>query len=65
MPLSTFHCRSLHLNHERRVDERLVDATLESCMQIKKQQSEPDTEQQTGSKLGKGILRLYIFTLLI
>ena len=25
----------------------------ESCMQVKKQQLEPDVEQQTGSKLGK------------
>ena len=40
-------------------------ASWEICTQIKKQQSEPDTEQQTGSKLGKGILILYIFTLLI
>ena len=26
---------------------------LEICMQVKKQQFEPDLEQQTGSKLGK------------
>ena len=26
----------------------------ETCMQVKKQQLEPDMEQQTGSKLGKG-----------
>ena len=34
-------------------------------MQIKKQQLEPDTEQQTVSKLGKEYIRLYIVTLLI
>ena len=28
-------------------------ASWEICMQIKKQQLEPDTEQRTGSKLGK------------
>ena len=34
-------------------------------MQVKKQQLEPDMEQQTGSKLGKEYDRLYIVTLLI
>ena len=34
-------------------------------MQVKKQQLEPDTEQQTGSKLGKEYSKLYIVTLLI
>ena len=28
-------------------------APWETCMQVKKQQLEPDMEQQTGSKLGK------------
>ena len=28
-------------------------ASWEICMQVKKQQLEPDMEQQTGSKLGK------------
>ena len=28
-------------------------ASLETCIQVKKQQLEPDMEQQTGSKLGK------------
>ena len=36
----------------------------ETCMQVKKQQLEPDMEQQTGSKLGKSTSRLYIFTLI-
>ena len=34
-------------------------------MQVKKQQLELDMEQQTGSKLGKEYIRLYIVTLLI
>ena len=34
-------------------------------MQVKKQQLEPDMEQQTGSKLGKGYIWLYIVALLI
>ena len=29
-------------------------ASLETCIQVKKQQLEPDMEQQTDSKLGKG-----------
>ena len=33
-------------------------------MQVKKQQLEPDMEQQTGSKLGKEYIRLCIVTLL-
>ena len=40
-------------------------ASWEICMQVKKQQLEPDLEQWTGSKLGKDTSRLYIFTLLI
>ena len=35
-------------------------------MQVKKEQLESDTEQQTGSKLGKEYVKaVYIFTLLI
>ena len=34
-------------------------------MQIKKQQLELDTEQQTGSKSGKEYVKLYIVPLLI
>ena len=30
-----------------------LPASWEPCMQVKGQQSEPDIEQQTGSKLGK------------
>ena len=34
------------------------------CMQVKKQQLEPDMEQQTGSKLGKEYIKAVIVTLL-
>ena len=30
-----------------------LPASCETCVQVKKQQLEPDMEQQTGSKLGK------------
>ena len=33
--------------------QTLLLASWEICMQVKKQRLEPDTEQQTGSKLGK------------
>ena len=31
-----------------------LPGSWETCVQVKKQQLEPDMEQQTGSKLGKG-----------
>ena len=34
-----------------------LPASLEICMQVKKQQLELDTEQQTGSKLGKEYIK--------
>ena len=34
-------------------DQPTWPASWEICMQVKKQQLEPDVEQQTGSKLGK------------
>ena len=40
-------------------------ASWEICMQVRKQQLELDIEQQTGSKSGRSMLRLYIVTLLI
>ena len=33
-------------------------------MEVKKQHLEPDMEQQTGSKLGKEYIKLYIVTLI-
>ena len=40
-------------------------ATWEICVQVRKQQLELDMEQQTGFKLGKEYIKLYIVTLLI
>ena len=40
-------------------------ASWEIWMQVKNQQLEMDMEQQTGSKLGRSMSRLYIVTLLI
>jgi len=37
-----------------------LSASWEICMQVKKQHLEPDTEQQTGSKLGKEYVTLLI-----
>ena len=37
----------------------------ETCMQVRKQQLELYREQQTGSKLGKEYVKLYIVTLFI
>ena len=34
-----------------------LPATYETCMQVKKQQLEPDMEQQTGSKLGEEYIK--------
>ena len=38
-----------------------LPASWEICMQVKKQQLEPDMEQQTGSKLGKEYLKAVHF----
>ena len=35
----------------------ILPVSWETCMQVKKQNLEPDMEQQTGSKLGKGYIR--------
>ena len=42
-----------------------VPASWEICIQVKKQQLEPDMEQWTGSEFRQGTSRLYIFTLFI
>ena len=41
-----------------------LSASWETCMQVKKQQLETDMEQQTGNKLGKEYLRLYIVVII-
>ena len=35
------------------IPDHFISASWEICMQVKKQQLEPDMEPQTGSKLGK------------
>ena len=35
-----------------------LPASWETCMQVKKQQLEPDMEQWTGSKLGKEYVKV-------
>jgi len=42
-----------------------LPASLETCMQVKKQQLELDMEQWTGSKLGKEYIKDICFHLLI
>ena len=42
-----------------------LPVSREICMQVKKQQLEPDIEQQTGSKLGKDCIKAVIVTLFI
>ena len=42
-----------------------LPAYWEICMLVKKQQLEPDVEQQSGSKLGKEYIKAVYFTLLI
>ena len=42
-----------------------LPASWETCMQVKNDQLELDMEQQTGSKLGKEYIKVYIVTLLI
>ena len=42
-----------------------LPASWETCIQVKKQQLEPDVEQRAGSKLGKEYDKAVYFTLLI
>ena len=50
-----FDCESQHTvkNSERDGKSNTLPVSWEICMQVKKQQLEPDMKQQTGSKLGK------------
>ena len=40
-------------------DRNTLPASWEICMQVKKQQLEPDMEQRAGSKLGKDVKAVY------
>ena len=50
---------------KRREYQATWTSSWQTCMQIKEQQLDLDREQQTGSKLGKSMSRLYTVTLLI
>ena len=45
--------------------QAILPVFLETCMQVKKQQLEPDMEQWIDSKLESSTSKLYIVTLLI
>ena len=47
-------CRKLL---KRKEYQTTLPASCETCMQVKKQQLEPDMEQQTGSRLGKEYIK--------
>ena len=51
-----------YVDHNKlwKIQEMEIPASWEVCMQVKKQHLEPDMEEQTGSKLGKEYVRLYI-----
>ena len=53
-PTSTTNCGKLLKRWEYQIT---LPVSRETCMQIKKQQLEPDMEQQTGSKLGKEYIK--------
>ena len=45
--------------------QTILPVSWEICMQIRKQQLEPDMEQQTGSKLGKEYIKAVCCPLLV
>ena len=49
---------------EMEIPDHLL-ASWEICMQLKKQQLEPDIEQWTGSKLGKEYIKAVYYTLFV
>ena len=52
-PLTVWITRNCRKFLKRWEYQTTLPASWETCMQVKKQQLEPDMEQQTGSKLGK------------
>ena len=58
------HDRLWKILQEMRIPDHLT-CLWETCNQVKKQQLEPNMEQQTASNWERGISRLYIVTLLI
>ena len=45
--------------------QNTLPASWETCVQVKKQQLEQDTEQWTGSKLGKEYIKAVYWTMFI
>ena len=58
------HNKLWNILKEMEIPDHLPTA-WENCVQDKKQQLEADMAQQTGSKLGKEYIKVYIVTLLI
>ena len=57
-PTSTTNCGKLLKRWEYQITLPVsLPVSRETCMQIKKQQLEPDMEQQTDSKLGKEYIK--------
>ena len=51
------HNKSWKILKEEGIQEITLHASWGTCMQVKKQQLEPDMKQQTGSKLGKEYIK--------
>ena len=45
------------MEFDRPIDPEVLPASCETCMQVKKQQLEPNMKQRTGSKLGKQYIK--------
>ena len=48
-----FMITTFKMDYQRWEYQTMLPASGDTCMWVKKQQLEPDMEQQTGSKLGK------------
>ena len=57
-PLAVWITKSCRQFLKRWEYQTILPASLNTCMQVKKQQLEPDMEQWTGSKLGKGYVKV-------
>ena len=64
-PLSVWITTNYWTFFKRGEYQTTLPASWEICMQVKKQQSEPDMEQRTGSKSGKKYIKAIYCHLLI
>ena len=53
-----FMITTFKMEYQRWEYQTTLPASWEICMRVKKQQLEPDMEQQTGSKLGKEYVKV-------